>query len=70
MDINQKDWRNFLEIVMQHQNAFAVPPNLARQGLLHLTTPTDKECTTAAAAMSDMFGHFRSVPAEPLLATG
>jgi hypothetical protein len=58
-----------LEIVMQHQNAFAFLPNLARRGSVHLTTPTEEECT-AAAAMSDLFGHFRSAPAEPLLATG
>jgi len=58
------------EIVMQHQDAFAVLPNLARQGLVHLTTPTEEECTAAAAAMSDLSAHFSSEPAEPLLATG
>jgi hypothetical protein len=56
--------------VMQHQNAFAFHPHFARQELVHLTTPTEEECTAAAAAMSDLFGHFRSAPAEPLLATG
>lgn len=59
-----------LEIVMQHQNAFAFHPNFARQELLHLTTPTEEECTAAAAAISDIFGHSRSRSAEPLLATG
>jgi hypothetical protein len=58
------------KIVMQHQDAFPVLPNLARQGLGHLTTPTEEECTAAAAAMSDLFAHFSSAPAEPLLATG
>jgi len=57
-----------LEIVMEHQNAFAFLPNLARQGLFHLTTPTEEECTAAAAAVNDM--HFRFATLDPLLATG
>jgi hypothetical protein len=59
-----------LEIVMEHHNAFAIHRNLVRQELRHLTTPTEEECTAAAAAMNDMFDHFRYAPAEPLLATG
>jgi hypothetical protein len=61
---------HILELVMEHQNAFAILPNLARQGLVHLTTPTEEECRAAAAAMNDMFDHVRDAPAEPLLATG
>jgi len=61
---------HILELVMEHQNAFAILPNLARQGLVHLTTPTEEEWRAAAAAMNDMFDHFRDAPAEPLLATG
>jgi hypothetical protein len=54
---------------MEHHKAFPVLPNRARKESLHLTTPTQKECKVAAAAMSDMFG-LRPAPGEPLPAMG
>lgn len=41
-----------LEFVMQHQNSFVPPPNLGRQGLLQIPTPTEKESAAAAIAVS------------------
>jgi hypothetical protein len=44
-----------LTVVMQHQSAFYLPPNLGRQGLLRITTPTEEVSAAAAASMSDAF---------------
>ena|SRR5438105_2589522 len=49
-----------LEVVMQHQNAFALPPNLGRQGLLQITTPTEEESTAAAASVSEAYDRISS----------
>src|SRR5207249_9419185 len=46
---------DILAVVMQHQSAFDLPPNLGRKGLLQITTPTEEESTGAAASMSDAF---------------
>src|ERR1700757_2078997 len=57
---------HILTVVMQHQSAFALPSSLGRQGLLQITTPTEKESMAAAAsirAASDRAG-------SALLATG
>jgi hypothetical protein len=56
---------HILELVITHQNAFALPPNLGRAGLLQIATPTEKESTAAAASVSEAFS---SVLAEPVLA--
>jgi hypothetical protein len=57
---------HILEVVMQHQNAFALPPNLGRQGLLQITTPTEEESTPAAAALNEAFDRLGSPLAEPV----
>lgn len=44
-----------LSFVMQHQNAYALPPNLGWTGLLQITTPTETEKTAAAASISAAF---------------
>ena len=44
---------DILAVVMQHQSAFYLPPNLGRQGLLQITAPTEQAGTAAAALMSD-----------------
>ena len=44
---------HILEVVMQRQNAFALPPNLGRHGLLQITTPTEAESTAAAASINE-----------------
>ena len=59
-----------LAVVMQHQHAFALPPNLGQQGLLQITTPTETESIAAAASMRDVFDSVSSPLAETLLATG
>jgi hypothetical protein len=42
-----------LEFVMQHQNSFLLPPNLGRQGLLQITTPTKEESAAAAITVNE-----------------
>ena len=59
-----------LEMVMQRQDAFALPRNFGRRGLIGITTPTEEESTAAAAWMSDAIGRISSALGEPLLATG
>jgi hypothetical protein len=59
---------HILEVVMQHQNRFALPPNLGRHGLLQITTPTEEESTVAAASVSEAYDRVRSALAEPTLA--
>jgi hypothetical protein len=54
LDTSQKIWANTLEFVMQCQNMFALPPNLGRQGLLQIPTPTRAEIA-AAASVRAMF---------------
>jgi hypothetical protein len=44
---------DILESVMQHQTAFSLPPDLGRQGLLQISTPTEEESTAAAAALNE-----------------
>ena len=61
---------HILTMVMQHQSAFALPPNLGRQGLLQITTPTEIESTAAAASVRDASDCVGSTLARTLLATG
>jgi hypothetical protein len=57
-----------LELVMQRQNAFALPPNLGRPGLLQIPRPAEAESAAAAALVKAMFDRFRSALAQPALA--
>ncbi len=59
---------HILELVMQHQNAFVLPPDRGRQGLLQIPTPKQEESTAAAASVSEAFERFGSVPAQPAMA--
>jgi hypothetical protein len=59
-----------LRVVMQHQSAFTLPPNLGRRGLLQITTPTEKESIAAAASIKDASDCADSALAETLLAAG
>jgi hypothetical protein len=54
---------HYLEIAMQHQNSFVLPPNLGRQGLLQISTPTTEEIAAAAALVNVAFNGLASVPA-------
>jgi hypothetical protein len=55
-----------LEVLMQHQNAFALPHNSGRQRLLQIVTPTENESKAAAISMANAFDRFKS-GARPLL---
>jgi len=57
-----------LEFLMQHQSAFTLPPNLGRQGLLQISTPTQEESTGATMSVTEAFDRLGSVLAQPALA--
>ena len=57
-----------LDSLMQHQNAFVLPPNRGRQGLLQISTPTEEERTAAAASVSEALDRVSFAHAEPMLA--
>jgi hypothetical protein len=59
---------HILEFVMEHQNSFVLPPNLGRQGLLQISTPTEEESATAATSVKEAFDHLNLTPAEAVLA--
>lgn len=42
-----------LNSVMHHQDAFLPPPNLGRQGLLQITSPSERERTAAATLIKE-----------------
>jgi hypothetical protein len=54
---------HILEITMQHQNSFVLSPNLGRQGLLQISTPTAEVIAAAAALINVAFGRLASSPA-------
>ena len=54
---------HILEIAMQHQNSFVLPPNLGRQGLLQISTPTAAEIAEAATLINVAFDRLASSPA-------
>jgi len=41
---------------MQHQDAFTLPQNLGRPGLLQISTPNDEEVPAAAALVKEICG--------------
>jgi hypothetical protein len=59
---------HILESVMQQQNAFVLPPNLGRQGLLQIPKPSEEESVVAAALVKDVFYHLGAVLAPSALA--
>ena len=59
---------HILESVMQHQNFFVRPPNLGRQGLLQISTPTAEESAEAAVLVHVAFDRVASPLAEPAIA--
>ena len=54
---------HILEIAMQHQDSFVLPPNVGRQGLLQFSTPTKEESEAAAAVINVAFDRLASAPA-------
>jgi len=65
-----EDLASILAVVMQHQTSFALPPNLGRQGLLQIITPTEKESIAAAASIRNAFDRASSTFVDTLLAAG
>jgi hypothetical protein len=59
---------HILEAVMQHQNSFVLPPNLGRQGLLQISTPTVEESAAAAALINEAFDCLAAPPVQPAVA--
>jgi hypothetical protein len=59
---------HILESVMQHQDAFTLPQNLGRPGLLQIPMPKDEEGVAAAALVKEVCGRLASPLAEPALA--
>jgi hypothetical protein len=57
-----------LEFVMQHQNSFVLPPNLGRQGLLQIPTPTEEESADAAISVNEAIHGLGSLLAQPAVA--
>lgn len=57
-----------LEFVMQHQNAFALPPNLGRPGLLQIPRPTEAEIGAVQTSVREAFDPGSSALAELVLA--
>jgi hypothetical protein len=57
-----------LEFVMQSQNAFALPLNLGRPGLLQIPRPTEAEIGAAQISVREAFDHARSALADLVLA--
>jgi len=59
---------DILEVAMQHQNSFVLPPNLGRQGLLQISTPTVEASAAAAAVINVAFDRLNSAVAQPAVA--
>jgi len=57
-----------LEVAMQHQDSFVLPPNLGRQGLLQISTPTVEESTAAAAVINLAFDRLNLNVDQPAVA--
>jgi hypothetical protein len=59
---------HILEFVMQHQNSFVLPPNLGRQGLLQISTPTEEESGLAAISVNQAIHSLASPLLQPAVA--
>jgi hypothetical protein len=55
---------HILESVMQHQNSFALPPNLVGPGVLQIQTPTQAEGVAAAASVNEALACISSTPVQ------
>jgi hypothetical protein len=55
-----------LESVMQNQPSFALPPNLGRQGLLQIPTPSAEERVAAGEWIRDALDRLGVAAAEPM----
>ena len=57
-----------LESVMGHQNAFVLPQNLGRPGLIQVPFPTEAQIGPAKTSLREAFDPVSSTSAEPVLA--
>lgn len=58
------DLAHNLEWIMQHQDAFSLPPNLGRNGLIQIQTPTEAEIAAATVSLSEALDHITDSQAE------
>ena len=59
---------HILESVMQHQDAFTLPQDLGRPGLLQIPRPREEESAAAAASVKEICEYFCSGLAQVALA--
>jgi hypothetical protein len=52
---------NFLELVLQPQDRFEIPPNLGRRGLVQITQPTAQESAAALLVVRKVFEQLASL---------
>lgn len=64
---DSEDLARTLELVMKHQNAFALPPNLARPGLIQIRRPTEEEIAEAVASVGVISDRFSTAHGTPVL---
>jgi hypothetical protein len=53
---------------MQHQNAFVLPENLGRQGLLQIPAPTQEDSVASTRLLAETFANVESQLAQPAAA--
>ena len=53
---------------MAHKNAFVLPPNLGRPGLIQIPFPTEAQIGAAKTSLREAFDPVSSTSAEPVLA--
>jgi hypothetical protein len=62
------DLAHNLEWIMQHQAAFSLPPNLGRNGLIQIQTPTEAEIAAATVSLSEALDRITDSQAESSVA--
>ena len=62
------DLAHNLEWIMQHQDAFSPPPNLGRNGLIQIQTPTEAEIAAATVSLSEALDRITDSQAESSVA--
>jgi hypothetical protein len=63
-----EDLMRNLERIMQHQDAFSLSPNLGRNGLIQIQTPTEQDITAASVSLSEALDRITDSPAESSVA--
>lgn len=59
-DYSSEAFADTLDFAMQHQNAFALPENLDRQGLLQIPAPTQEDRAASTRLLAEAFAHVES----------